>query len=69
MLLAQALQALRDPTGVPFYPIVFQVLMVLTFSMHIVMVNLALGSAAVALWEAGRAPPSGRGSPRPSEGN
>lgn len=46
-----ALQALRDPFGVPFYPWVFQLLMVLTFALHIICVNLAVGGMAVAVYE------------------
>ena len=46
-----ALQALRDPFGVPFFPWVFQLLMVLTFALHIIFVNLAVGGIAVAVYE------------------
>lgn len=48
------LNNMRDPAGVPFYPVIFQVLMVLTFALHIVMVNLVVGSIFVALWEAAK---------------
>ena len=44
------LNAMRDPMGIPFYPAVFQFLMVLTFALHIVMVNLVLGGTFLALW-------------------
>ncbi len=44
------LGSLRDPMGVPFYPWLFQVLMVLTFALHIFMVNIVVGSVAVGLW-------------------
>jgi hypothetical protein len=44
------LQSLRDPMGVPFYPLVFQGLGVLTFALHIFFVNLVVGGALVALW-------------------
>lgn len=44
------LQSMRDPLGVPFYPIVFQGLAVLTFALHIVFVNLVIGGALVAAW-------------------
>ncbi len=46
-----ALQALRDPFGVPFFPWVFQLLMVLTFALHIISVNLAVGGIAVSVYE------------------
>ncbi len=46
-----ALQALRDPFGVPFFPWVFQLLMVLTFALHIIFVNLAVGAIAISLYE------------------
>ncbi len=45
------LQALRDPFGVPFFPWVFQLLMVLTFALHILFVNLVVGGIAVAVYE------------------
>lgn len=44
------LQTLRDPMGVPFYPIVFQGLGILTFALHIFFVNLVFGGAALAAW-------------------
>jgi len=50
MDLATYVNSLRDPAGIPFYPIVFQLLMVLTFSLHIIFVNFALGGAVLALW-------------------
>jgi hypothetical protein len=43
------LQLLTDPMGVPFYPVVFQALMVLTFALHILFVNLALGTTCLAV--------------------
>lgn len=43
------LQLLKDPMGVPFYPVVFQVLMVLTFALHILFVNLSLGATCLAV--------------------
>ncbi len=45
-----AVQALRDPFGVPFYPWVFQLLMVLTFALHILFVNLAIGGLGMAVY-------------------
>lgn len=44
------IKLLQDPMGVPFYPIVFQVLMVLTFSLHIIFVNLTIGTSALAVY-------------------
>jgi hypothetical protein len=50
MDLASYINSLRDPAGVPFYPFVFQFLMVLTFALHIIFVNFALGGSAIAIW-------------------
>ncbi len=44
------LNSVRDVFGVPFYPVVFQILMVLTFAIHIIFVNLVVGGTAVAIW-------------------
>lgn len=44
------LQNMRDPLGVPFYPLVFQGLGVVTFALHIVFVNLVVGGTLVAIW-------------------
>ncbi len=41
---------LRDPMGIPFHPIVFQVLMILTFALHIMFVNFVVGGTVIALW-------------------
>lgn len=46
----QILQTLRDPMGVPSYPWIFQVLMVLLFALHIIFVNIAVGSAALSIY-------------------
>jgi len=43
-------QALQDPMGVPFYPVVFQGLGILTFALHLFFVNLVLGGALLAAW-------------------
>jgi hypothetical protein len=43
------LNTLRDPAGVPFYPIVFQALYILTWALHIAFVLLALGGIPLAL--------------------
>jgi len=37
------LKTLQDPMGIPFYPGLFQILMVLTFAVHIMFVNFTLG--------------------------
>ncbi|AFL67907.1 hypothetical protein [Sulfurospirillum barnesii] len=47
---ASVLLALRDPAGVPFYPIVFQILYVLTWALHAAFVLLALGSMGLSLY-------------------
>lgn len=46
----QYVQMMRDPAGLPFYPVVFQLLMVLTFALHILFVNFVVGGMLVALW-------------------
>ncbi len=46
---ASILLALRDPAGVPFYPVVFQGLYVLTWALHAAFVLLALGSMGLSL--------------------
>ncbi len=51
MDIATYVNSMRDPAGLPFYPIIFQFLLVLTFAMHITMVNLVVGSTFVAIWE------------------
>lgn len=43
------LNTLRDPAGVPFYPVVFQALYVLTWALHATFVFLALGSMFLSL--------------------
>ena len=47
---ASVLLALRDPAGVPFYPIVFQILYVLTWALHIAFVLLSLGAMGLSLY-------------------
>jgi hypothetical protein len=37
------IKTLQDPMGIPFYPVLFQILMVLTFAVHIMFVNFTLG--------------------------
>jgi len=51
---ASVLLALRDPAGVPFYPVVFQVLYVLTWALHAAFVALALGAMGFSLYGATR---------------
>jgi hypothetical protein len=50
MMDTSVLLALRDPAGVPFYPIVFQVLYVLTWALHAAFVLLSLGSMGLSLY-------------------
>ncbi|VVM05965.1 hypothetical protein MAMC_00892 [Methylacidimicrobium cyclopophantes] len=47
--LASMLNVLRDPAGIPAPPAIFQWLMVLTWAMHILFVNLVLGGATLAI--------------------
>lgn len=49
---AATLNLLRDPAGVPFYPVVFQALYVLTWALHAAFVLLALGSMGLSLFGA-----------------
>ncbi|WP_456432989.1 hypothetical protein [Thermosulfuriphilus sp.] len=50
MTVTEYIHALRDPMGLPFYPLIFQFLLVFTFALHIVMVNLVVGGMTLALW-------------------
>ncbi|MGC9457839.1 MAG: hypothetical protein ACP5DC_10005 [Halothiobacillaceae bacterium] len=47
---ASMLYALRDPMGVPSHPILFLVLGVLTWALHIAAVHVMLGSSSLAIW-------------------
>ncbi len=47
---ASVLMALRDPAGVPFYPVVFQALYILTWALHATFVLLSLGSMGLSLY-------------------
>jgi hypothetical protein len=49
---AEVLNALRDPAGLPTHPIVFLVLGVLTFALHIAAVQIMLGASSLTLWGA-----------------
>ncbi|MEF3192447.1 MAG: hypothetical protein K6347_07915 [Campylobacterales bacterium] len=51
---AATLNLLRDPAGVPFYPVVFQVLYVLTWALHAAFVLLAFGSMGLSLVGVGK---------------
>lgn len=44
------LKTLQDPMGVPFYPVVFQALLVLTFALHILFVNFAIGTSFLSVY-------------------
>lgn len=46
---ASILLALRDPAGIPFYPVVFQGLYVLTWALHAAFVLLALGAMGLSI--------------------
>jgi hypothetical protein len=50
MEMGTILNALQDPMGIPFYPVVFQVLMVLTFALHIMFVNFTLGTSFLSVY-------------------
>lgn len=52
---ADMLLALRDPAGIPSHPLVFLLLGVLTFALHIAAVQVMLGSGALVLAGAFRA--------------
>jgi len=45
-----ALLALRDPAGIPFYPVVFQALYVLTWALHAAFVLLSLGAMGLSIY-------------------
>lgn len=44
------IKILQDQMGVPFFPILFQFLMVLTFTLHIFFVNLTIGTLLISLY-------------------
>jgi len=50
MDMSTVLNTMRDPAGVPAHPVIFQVLMVLTWVLHIAFVNLTLGAAGLAIY-------------------
>ncbi len=47
---AQALYALRDVAGVPSHPVIFMILGVVTFALHIAAVQIMLGASGLTLW-------------------
>ncbi len=47
---ANVLLTLRDPAGIPFYPVVFQALYILTWALHAAFVLLALGAMGLSLY-------------------
>ncbi|OAQ20418.1 hypothetical protein [Thermosulfurimonas dismutans] len=47
---ANYINTLRDVSGLPFYPWLFDILLVFTFTCHILLVNLVLGGSIVLLW-------------------
>lgn len=47
---AEILNLLRDPAGVPFYPVVFQGLYILTWALHALFVFLSLGTMGLSLY-------------------
>ena len=47
---ADILNLLRDPAGVPFYPVVFQGLYILTWALHALFVFLSIGSLGLSLY-------------------
>lgn len=44
------MNSMRDPAGVPAHPVLFQVLMVSTWVLHIAFVQLTLGAASLAIY-------------------
>lgn len=49
---AQALYALRDVAGVPSHPVIFLILGVVTFALHIAAVQILLGASGLTIWGA-----------------
>jgi len=44
------IKTLQDPMGIPFLPVVFQLLMVLIFALHIIFVNFTVGTSFLAVY-------------------
>lgn len=49
---AEMLYALRDVAGVPSHPVIFMILGVLTFALHILAVQVMLGASGLVIWGA-----------------
>jgi len=47
---ASTLLTLRDPAGIPFYPVVFQALYILTWMLHATFVFLTLGAMSLSIY-------------------
>lgn len=50
MDIGTVMNTMRDPAGVPAHPVLFQVLMVATWVLHIAFVHLTLGAAGLAIY-------------------
>jgi len=50
MEIGAIMQHLRDPAGIPAHPLLFQGLMVFTWTLHIAFVHLTLGAGGIAIW-------------------
>ncbi|MEZ0343294.1 MAG: hypothetical protein ABWJ99_00595 [Caldimicrobium sp.] len=50
MAIGEYIKAMRDVAGLPSPPIVFDIFLVLTFALHIILVNLVIGSLALIIW-------------------
>ncbi len=50
MGIGEYIKAMRDVAGLPSPPIVFDFFLVLTFALHILLVNLVIGSLALVIW-------------------
>jgi hypothetical protein len=50
MAIGEYIKAMRDVAGLPSPPFIFDIFLVLTFALHILLVNLVLGSLGLILW-------------------
>ncbi|SFQ33042.1 hypothetical protein [Variovorax sp. 770b2] len=50
MDVGSVLHTMRDPAGIPSHPVVFQVLMIVTWIFHIAFVHMTLGTAGLAIY-------------------
>ena len=50
MTIGEYIKAMRDIAGLPSPPIIFDIFLVLTFALHILVVNLVLGSLGLIIW-------------------